>query len=330
MKSTRFICFLILLILGMSALIACSNYPLIVTPYRFVDITASANESSILINRSTNELITTEDEVRILQLTDVQFQSLLNERHAGSEVNAMVEKTNPDLIVFTGDTLHNGGEKEHLEAFIEFMDGFETPWAVVMGNHDYTSRVDIDVQASLYESSKYCIFKKGELEGSCGNYQYTLIKDNIPFYSLIFMDSGEEGFTEEHVEWYESTVNKTLLKYKNNIQNLLFYHIPIFEADAVYNEYADYKIFGSGELREDICAQERDVNFLKKVLDLGSTTNMFFGHDHVNDAFTEYMGVGFHYGLKTGSNSYSDSDMQGGNLIVVTTRGNVLVERIFN
>lgn len=331
MKLVKTFLLLFVSVLSISSLFACmSNHSDVMTSLD-IDMKIFENESSITICRENNTLITTEDEVRILQLTDVQFENYFEEKKIADEIVDLVKKTNPDLIVFTGDTLNNDANKIHLEIFIKFMDTFETPWTVVMGNHDYNADAAMQTQCRMYESSEYCIFKTGNLSESNGNYYYTLVKEDVPFYSLIFMDSGKNGFTENHVLWYENTINQLTNENTNEYpKSLLFYHIPIYEATDIYSKYAKLTENSSGELREDMCSQKYNVGFLDKIAELGSTTDMFFGHDHLNNAFVKYNGIGFYYGLKTGSNSYYDSDMQGGNLIIVNTSKQVTVERIYN
>lgn len=286
-------------------------------------------ESNLTPNKAENILTATEDEIKILQLTDVQFQNYLNGNLVFNSVKKMIEKTTPDMVVFTGDNMGNKGKEEHLSAFVRFMDEFELPWAVVMGNHDYTSQTPMDVQCALYENSEYCLFQKGSIVESNGNYYYNVVWENRAPYSLIFMDSQEDGFTKEHVAWYEQTVQT--LQAQNSgepVSSFLFYHIPTVETEYAWELYQKDSSIGSGTLRERVDKQTTDVGFFDKVLELGSTKAIFYGHDHVNNAFISYRGIELCYGLKTGRNSYYRADMQGGNLITLFDDGNFNVKRV--
>ena len=67
-----------------------------------------------------------------------------------------------------------------------------------------------------------------------------------------------------------------------------------------------------------------------KIAELGSTTHIFVGHDHINSLSVTYDGVRLTYGLKTGPTCYFEEEMQGATLITITGDTNeVLVENIY-
>ncbi len=286
--------------------------------------------SSLLSVKQEHALIMTAEQATILQLTDIQFEDYLEKSCAFRAVRTMVEKTSPDLIVFTGDTLNDLSDEKMLCDFINFMDGFGIPWATVMGNHDYEADVSVERQCELYEQSQHCIFRKGNIARSNGNYYYNVKKDGETVFSLIFMDSGEEGFFAEHVTWYEQTLQQIQAENGGrSVPSLVFYHIPTVESALAAQLYENAPSIGSGELRESVCEQEHDVGFFDKVKELQSTKALIYGHDHVNNAFISYEGILLCYGLKTGENSYNDDDLQGGNLITLQKDGDFLIDRVY-
>ena len=287
-----------------------------------------ALDSNLTIDKKNHTLIAHESEIKILQLSDVQFSNHTEESKAFKAISKTVEKADPDMIVFTGDNLDNHSKQTHLDSFISYMDGFNAPWALVMGNHDYKSNVPMDAQATAYENSEFCLFEKGDVADSYGNYSYTISFENEPVFALTFLDSQTNGFTESHVEWYEKNTRK--LKYQGEyLPQFLFYHIPTVETVYAMNAYEEGAISGDGEFGETPDKQTTDVGFFDAVVKLGAAKAIFYGHDHYNNAFVSYRGIELCYALKTGKNSYHKNRLQGGNLITLTADGTFTVERIY-
>lgn len=285
-------------------------------------------DTCLTIDKQNHTLIANEPEIKILQITDVQFSDYSEEITAFKAIKNTIDKADPDLIVFTGDNLDNHSKKTHLDSFISYMDGYEAPWALVMGNHDYKSNVPLKEQCEAYEASEYCLFEEGNIENSYGNYSYTITYQNSPVFSLIFMDSKTDGFEKEHVAWYQKTARK--LKHKSELlPNFLFYHIPTVETVYAAEAYKANEALGDGEINENPDKQTTDVGFFDKVVETGSTKAIFYGHDHLNNAFLNYRGIALCYGLKTGTNSYHRTRLQGGNLITLNVNGEFSVERLY-
>ena len=136
-------------------------------------------ESNLFVDKENNNLkIKNNNDIKILQLTDIQIANYFDTSLAFPTIKKLIKKTKPDLIVLTGDNINNNAKKIHQEKLRDFLDSFEIPWAVVYGNHDYTSKVKIDIQNEVYENSKYCLFQKGNIQNYNGNYYYTITKDN--------------------------------------------------------------------------------------------------------------------------------------------------------
>ncbi len=285
-------------------------------------------DSCLTIDKQTHTLIAHEQEIKILQITDVQFSNYLEETIALKAIQKTVEKADPDLLICTGDNLDNDSKTRHLHSFISYMDGYNAPWALVMGNHDYRSDVPLKEQAKAYEASEYCLFEEGNIEDSYGNYSYTITYQNFPVFSLIFMDSKTDGFEKTHLAWYEKTARS--LKHKGKLlPNFLFYHIPTVETAYAADAYQADEIEGNGEINEKTDHQTTDLPFFDKVVEIGSTKGIFYGHDHLNNAFLHYRGVQLFYGLKTGKNSYHSNRLQGANLITLNVNGEFSVERLY-
>ena len=134
---------------------------------------------------------------KILQLTDLHLGfgilSKKNDKKAQEAVTTLMERTQPDMVVFTGDTVFpyipktgTLNNKKQARIFMEFMDMFKTPYAFVMGNHDTEmgSRLNRRQLGNEFKRGEYAIFADGpdEIFG-VGNY----------FINLISPDKWELG-----------------------------------------------------------------------------------------------------------------------------------------
>ncbi|MBQ8427328.1 MAG: metallophosphoesterase [Clostridia bacterium] len=284
----------------------------------------------LAIDKDNHTLTTTADQIKILQLTDVQFENYVEASIAIRAIDKVVKKANPDMIVFTGDMIDNHARKRPLASFAKYMDKFGVPWAVTLGNHDYHAPIDMEVQCEIYENTEFGLFEKGTVQGFHGNYNYNVVKDGQIVQTLFFMDSGIDGFTSAHVEWYNNTVDAVKSQnLGNKVGSFMFYHIPTEEARSVAEKGSKPFKDEDGVLWEQVNAQETESEIFKAIKNSGFTTSIFFGHDHLNNAFLDYRGVKMCYGLKTGTNSYSNQDLQGGNLITLNIGGKTLIERIY-
>lgn len=283
-------------------------------------------ESSVTVNKESRLISSDEDSISILQLTDIQTRNLIECGIAYPTVKYLVDKSQPDMIVLTGDNIADGSTMAVLSAMIELFDSFKIPWALVFGNHDLESALTMEEICATLEESEYCIFKTGKLDNRYGNYYYNIELQGETVRSLIFMDSERKGFTDEQVQWYKDTVGAITESEGRALPSLVFFHIPIKETVDANKLYADNPGIGSGEAREEPSTQN-DNGFFEAIKELGLTDGMFYGHDHINNSIVEYEDVLFCYGTKSAVTVYFDLDMIGGNLITVTVDG-FTVERV--
>jgi 3',5'-cyclic AMP phosphodiesterase CpdA len=252
----------------------------------------SACETDESDNEFTTYTIKADSEFKILQLTDIhmtasEHETIADLRAAGIILNPasgitaymrdswalrtvkeLIEETEPDFIIVTGDIAYVNsitqilvpiGHTDNLKAmrkFAEYMETFRIPWAATLGNHDQEgdySRQDI---GNYLSNLKYCVFKNGpeDIMGY-GNYAVNILNsDGTLNTSLIMMDSNDyrkpddlTGFSEEdsihddQVEWYERTLNRIKEKYSLQTlpNSLLFFHIPLKEYKTARDLYLE-------------------------------------------------------------------------------------------
>lgn len=288
---------------------------------------------------------------KILQITDIH---ILNDEKKDAKayktITEMVNTTNPDLIMITGDVT---SEKENMTAFKsfgEFMETFKTPWGFVFGNHegldikyengeivDGITIADKEQLSNYLESLTYCIYQQGDEDvDGMGNYYYYVKDDNGKVINaLIMMDShsyddaneGYDHFHNNQVEWYEKTI-KQIAKDVNGDENkvvptLAFFHVPMQEYKTAYDQG---NIITGFRLEEEGCPAVDDEMF-EKMVELGSTKGCFAGHDHMNNYSAEYQGIRLSYAPSCDHNIYV-VPFRGGQLINIKNDGTFTTQQI--
>lgn len=293
---------------------------------------------------------------KILQITDVH---ILNDEKKDAKafktITEMVETTNPDMIILTGDLT---SEKENFTAFktgCAFLESFNIPWAFVFGNHEgldikYEENEVLDPEkiadrqtlSDYLESLPNCIYEAGdENADGMGNYYYNVKDDNGKVItSLIMMDShsydeengGYDHFHDNQIEWYENTI-KSIAKDVNGdeskvVPSLAFFHVPMQEYMTAYDEAkaTDNLLWGFRFPKEDGTPAVDDQMF-EKMAELGSTKGCFAGHDHMNNYSVNYQGIRLTYGLSCDHNIYM-VPVRGGILINIKNDGSFTTQHL--
>lgn len=289
----------------------------------------------------------TSQDFKILIFTDTQLWALLSDNAACyAQMERLVEKTNPDMIVLPGDNLSALASRFSIRSFIRHMDSFQVPWAPVFGNHDAEIPTNSkNWQADQYLKSEYCLFQKGpsNLYG-CGNYVVNITENNVPVYTLVLLDNGEyttndDGSTREiwvgyeQIEWYKWNIQGIAEEVGRTVPSMVFSHfaLPEFrtaiETYGVVNEqtgtFTIPEAYGFGECNYLPSVSPVNSGFFDACKDLGSTKYLFCGHDHENNASITYQGITMTYGLKTGPSPrpWNFAEQTGGTLITIQGSG---------
>lgn len=287
------------------------------------------------------------EDFKILMFTDTQLWANLGKnKECYEQMDALVEKTQPDLIVLPGDVLSAFASRFSINNFIKHMDNYKIPWAPVYGNHDNEIPTNsLNWQTDKYMESEYCLMQKGpsNLYG-CGNYVINITEDSNPVYSLFMLDNGRyikyldeanETYTKEvymgyeQIAWYEWNVKGIENAAGRTVPSMTFSHFaqPEFhdavEKYGVQEEDGSYTIpeeYGFGYCQYLPSAAPVQSGFVDKCKELGSTQYIFCGHDHENNASITYDGITYTYGLKTGPSPvpWNFAKETGSTLITIT------------
>lgn len=306
-----------------------------------------------------NEIKTVEkkgEDFKILLFADTQlWANLAINKQCYDEMDALVEKVHPDMIVLTGDNVSAMNTRFSINNFIRHMESYGIPWANVFGNHDNEIPSNtLNWQGDKYMAAEHCLFEKGpsNLYG-CGNYVINISENGSPVYSLFFFDNGryikysEEKKAEvymgyEQIAWYEWNVKGIAEAAGRVVPSMTFSHFaqPEFreavEKYGVQDENGRYNIpaeHGFGYCSYLPGAAPVNSGFVKKCIELGSTKYLFCGHDHENNASVTDNGITMTYGLKTGPSPvpWNFATETGGTVITVSGSGaeqNVNIENV--
>ena len=286
--------------------------------------------SRVSFDKENNILSVNDNEaIRILQLSDTQICGLGDSLKSLDKIKLIIEKADPDLIVLTGDNLMNDSKRHMVRKYIRFLDSFEIPWAPVMGNHDYFTKITMEEYSSRFEGAEYCLFKTGSVSNSYGNYYYTLERNGEKNYAFVFMDNGD-GFRAEHIEWYEDTINTITDSNDGEVlPSWTLFHIPLMETRTAYYSAERNGIEIDGEKREGISSLWDDAGIFDKAKELGSAKAMIYGHNHRNSFVCDYQGIKMCYGVKSSVASYHDRDLIGGCVYTLNADNTFTLNRIF-
>ena len=276
--------------------------------------------------------INREGEIRILQLTDTQTMYSYDGKETDREKNVyryirdVVQRTNPDLIVITGDMIYGmfdveGKGQLELNAL---MDSFGIPWAPVYGNHDYENDMGQEWLNEQYMKAKHTLYAKGDIVGDC---HYTIgIRQNGKYIrELCMLDSGswtrlKPELQDEQKEWIVTHAGEM------GLPTSVFYHIPT-EDFAHAAEAAGYDISSRFEIGVDVPAKNGDFGKqasamgcrfgceLLPYLKAGNVDSVFGGDQHAINTSILWEGIRFTFGLKTGTYDSHDRNALGGTLI---------------
>ena len=295
---------------------------------------------------------------KILQLTDLHLGfglfSHKKDKMALDAVTKIINRTSPDLIVFTGDTIFpflpkvgTMNNKKQAERFIRFIDRFKIPYTLVFGNHDCEmgSACNKEQLAEIFAMGKYAVFTKGRYEHSpqnpiagVGNFVLDLIDgEGRILLPLIHLDSNMYGdgwffsgfdcIHEDQTDWCMEKLNE------RKVPAMAFFHMPPAEFKEAYEKMklGDHSVIyehGSiGEKDEYFGISNQPPHFFEKAVDNGWLKWIFCGHDHLNTLSLIYQGIRMTYGMSIDYLGYSGIAKQyiqrGATLITRKTDGNI-------
>ena len=159
-------------------------------------------------------------------------------------IQGAIDKSNPDLVVLTGDNISPGAGfmkwmvKISINNFMKIFEEAKIPVAIVYGNHDAENKLTKEEQWEVYE--KYnCFIGVRDSEELTGYGTYYLpihgSEDEEHKFTLWFFDSQEYNVendlggygcvAKDQIQWYTKTEKELTLANDRLIPSLAFQHI---------------------------------------------------------------------------------------------------------
>ena len=137
--------------------------------------------------------------------------------------------------------------------------------------------------------------------------------DGKPVMMLMMIDSnsytggtffsGFDTIHDDQIDWYEKVIRENSAE-GSVIPSLAFFHIPPKEFKEGWEkcyrgeEGATYHLGFVGEKDQYFgYPKQKEGNFIKRMVELGSLKGFFVGHDHLNTLSIEYLGMRMTYGM---------------------------------
>ena len=283
---------------------------------------------------------------RILQLSDIQEIADTNPDTINL-TRELIERTDPDLIVLTGDqikgygiTMQKGDAKTNaaltLNNILAPIKASKIPFTAVFGNHDVFKNADEEFQWSVYSLCDNFIGK---------DYKFDYIpvcddNDKIKFCVYTF-DSGlkKKGkytpVTDELLERYKAKRDELKETTGAYVPSLAFQHIPpadIYDC-FVLAEKGEYKALqGAGKfaenyyrlppyavsarsfMGENAASPDEKGNQVETLKEKGDVLGLYFGHDHNNSFVVKHGNLDLGYTQGAGFNIYGPGKNRGGRI----------------
>lgn len=287
------------------------------------------------------------------------FMSIKKDSMAINAVAAMLKEEKPDLVIVTGDIAYpvpfqagTFNNRNGAVIFAQLMEKLGVYWCLGFGNHDteaysYFTREDISAVYSNHDKYPHCLFQTGpdDVDGY-GNYVINvkntagkIVQSFFIFDSHSYTDNDYFGIMwkydcvhDNQIQWYRDQVKALTEENGGEIpKSLAFMHIPVMEMQEAYYEYRDndfkdtqdvqYLYGTAGEHSAVVYSSAKNNGLFDAFLEEGSTKNIFFGHDHLNNFALMYKGIQMTYGYSVDYLAYKGiakfGSQRGCNIITV-------------
>ena len=240
-------------------------------------------------------------------------------------IKLLVDRVEPNLIIFTGDNVIGSSSEEKLrrniDAIVGYIEEKEIPWCHVYGNHDHEGSLSNAQQQTIYESYEYCVSKAGPEDVSgTGNYALGVYNKDGTLGSVVYcLDSGAyanggyDYIKQDQIDWYKESSELIEAYAGKAVPAIMAFHIPLIENNTAHNQRDNKEIVYeySGNKNENICASATDTELLETIFERGDVKAIVTGHDHVNDYMYNYLGVKLTSSPNVSDLTYTNASVQG-------------------
>jgi 3',5'-cyclic AMP phosphodiesterase CpdA len=270
---------------------------------------------------------------KIVQFSDTHYKWGKKKSNRAVEcIIDIVDREDPDLVIFTGDQVYADGVANALTALTQPLVERGIAFASVFGNHDFQFDMTRPAMYDLMQGREYSVMPP---RGNVDSPDYVL-----PIYSsdgraikevLYLMDTHDataanatgqgryDWLTAEQIDWYRQlSADYTSDNEGTPIPSLLFIHIPLPEYLDAVNAQREKLI---GNCREKVCCSGFNSGMFDALKQMGDITAVFCGHDHDNDFITVWQDIILAYGRYSGGKTvYNHLGKPGARVIVLNER----------
>lgn len=290
---------------------------------------------------------------RVLCVSDVHGVKDFDKR-AVRDLEAIVQKAKPDLVLFLGDNVwHDGAENEEtlrtfMSALIAPLNERNIPWAHVFGNHDAEKGFPVKEQQPVYESLPGCLSSAGPADISgTGNWVLQVKQEHgektvfniwgldsgrgigefLEDYGFerdarlakledpLYVSSGYDVIRFDQIMWYWNTSRQIEAENGNKVPGMMVFHIAVPEYVLPYRNPAQTKF--KGTMRETVGSGPVNTGLFATLVQRGDVKTVVCGHDHINDTEGEYLGIKLTYDAGLGYDGYCAGDLRGGRIVEI-------------
>lgn len=282
----------------------------------------------IVVSASAQLQFNDRGELKIVQFTDAHLRDDRPDQ-ATLTLNRLkwiIDTEQPDVVIFTGDAVTDRRAAMSWRSLLDITARTETPFVVVLGNHDLEQDLTAEELAMLITSYPNTLNRAED--GTLDDLAIEVLSSNgervaallycldSQDYSTIEGVGGYGWIKHDQVAWYRTTSS---LYTENNggipLPAYAFFHIPLPE----YRDAADRnsKLL-IGERGEDECAPELNSGMYLSMLEMGDVVATFVGHDHNNNYAVPYHDIALVYGHYSGDNTVYNNLYRGVRVIKLT------------
>ncbi|MBQ3086557.1 MAG: metallophosphoesterase [Clostridia bacterium] len=290
---------------------------------------------------------------RVLCVSDVHGIKDFDKR-AVRDLTAIVDKAEPDLVLFLGDNVwHDGAESEEtlryfMSALIAPLHERSIPWAHVFGNHDAEKGFTVKDQQPIYESLPGCLSSAGpeDISGT-GNWVLQVKQEHgektvfniwgldsgrgigefLSDYGFerdarlakledpLYVSSGYDVIRFDQIMWYWNESKRIEAENGYKVPGMMVFHIAVPEYVLPYRNPAQTKY--KGTMRETVGSGPINTGLFATLVQRGDVKTLVCGHDHINDTEGEYLGIKLTYDAGLGYDGYCAGDLRGGRIVEI-------------
>ncbi len=252
---------------------------------------------------------------KIMQFTDIHWESGKPENATViSMMESVLDKEQPDLVVFTGDIVTSGDPKKGWRDVSAPVIERKIRWIATLGNHESegnTARNEIyrilkSIPLNVNSATADNIF-------GFGNFYLPISSNkNKQAAILYFFDSNEyvpshipgsyDWIRLDQIKWYKELSQS--IKEKNDgqpIPALAFFHIPLPEYKVVKDMEETV-----GHKSEGVSSPVLNSGLFAAMVEQKDVIGVFTGHDHNNDFIGTLYDIALAYGRCSGHSGYGD------------------------